>query len=231
MAQVARWALAAGQVAFSCRALEPAARLYRTALTHLPPEARASRLQALEGLAQALKDLERFDEAEGLFRTLVREATEASAARSLVKGLSGLARVHFRKFQYHRAEQLSRRALKIARDLVDPAIEGDVLWVLAMNLQSQSRLEEARAVYSEIVALRQTTQDRSGEARAWYNMAFICHSMRRFSEVRDHLRQAEMLSRETADLYRLSNTLSALGATEIDRGDFLQARQLLQEAL
>ncbi|MFQ5768884.1 MAG: tetratricopeptide repeat protein, partial [Acidobacteriota bacterium] len=152
-------------------------------------------------------------------------------SRYVALGLSGLARVQLRRFQYEAAEELSRRALKIARQTGDPDTEATVCLVLAIALQYQSRIEEAKTVYKEIVALRQSLHDRPGEIAAWYSMALICHTMRRFPEAIDYLRQGETLSREIGDMGKLSNMLASLGAIEIHRGDYLKAHSLLEEAL
>ncbi|MFQ5670965.1 MAG: sigma 54-interacting transcriptional regulator [Acidobacteriota bacterium] len=228
--EAASWALRAGKAAGWNYAGLEAERWYRCAVEHLPPEARLERLQALESLARTLNVLSRHQEAGDLLRALVRQATEDHRQEFLARGLAGLALVSLGLSRYHEAEELSGRALRIAREICDPETEARALKAVGDTFHYQSRLEEAREAYAKLASLREALPDEAGRGLAWYNLGWVCNSMRRFDEAAHYLRLSADCYRRTGSFSRLANALCSLGANELDAGRFVPAVQQLEEA-
>ncbi len=230
-AKAAKFAVIAGHLAARTFSMREAEGYYRLAVENLHPSCSVDRLEALEGLGESLIAGGRLDEAAEVLSNLKREATELQKPEYLARALAWLAQVQLDLSKYAEAEELSERALRIAREVGDLRTEARALRAVSDTYHFQSKLEDARASYSRLVALWENMNDDLGSASAWHNLGWVSNSMRNFAEARRCFKKAEQLYRRTGILPRLANTLAAQSANDIDSGYFLASVALLREAV
>ena len=229
--QASKYAVIAGRLAARTFSLHEAENYYRLAVENLPQGRSDSRLEASEGLGETLIALGHLDEAAEVLTNLKRDATELQKPEYLARALAGLAEVQLGRSNYSEAEELSGRALRMARDVGDLRTEARALRAVSDTYHFQSRLDEAHAGYSRLVALWESMNDEDATAAAWHNLGWVSNSKRNFIGARRCFRKAEALYRRVGNLPRLANSLAAQGAIDIDSGQFLTSTKTLQESL
>ncbi len=148
-----------------------------------PSDARATcRLAEL-----LLESAERADQERG--KELLEQAVELGPEDDLA--LQGLARLRAAQGEPARAEELLRRALAAAAASGDPVRHSDVIFSLGAVVQQQGRLEEARDLYEQCLALESDFDDH----RALGNLGFVLIELGERAEGRRYLEQA--LEQET----------------------------------
>ncbi|MBI4878111.1 MAG: tetratricopeptide repeat protein [Planctomycetes bacterium] len=148
----------------------------------------ASDARATFRLAELLlASAEREDKKRG--QELLVKAVELGPEDDLA--LQGLARLRAEQGDAAQAEELLRRALAAAAASGVPLRHGDIMFSLGAVVQQQGRLEEARDLYEQCLALEPDHDDH----RALGNLGFVLIELGEKAEGRRYLEQA--LEQET----------------------------------
>jgi predicted ATPase/transcriptional regulator with XRE-family HTH domain len=196
------------------------------------PELRAIRAQVLRRaghLAYRLRDLA---EARILQEESVRYSREIGDRENLAGALSGLGRVLYRQNEMATAGQLFRESVEVARQCDDR-------WVLANALESlgqflyhqEGRVDEARALLTEGIALARQLDDRESISRFLTTLVEL-------EIAAGNMRQAQEMAQESYDLaVRLGTrplialALDALGESAFFEGNYEQARRSFEQRI
>jgi tetratricopeptide (TPR) repeat protein len=166
----------------------------------------------------------RLDEALPLARSSGDRAAEAEV-------LYGLANIRFRLGDSQQGLEAIQECEQLARQLGD-----DVLILQASNrlgtlLDSLSRLDEARQVFDEALALARRTGHRRWENTLLTNVGFLEIGRRNWDSAVANLESALAWSRETDDLTGLVFNGLNLAMAYLRRGDTEKAPPLIHVAL
>jgi|GEM_PF-4657978 len=163
-------------------------------------------IEAWEAMGNLLINLERYDEAEAMFRRVL------AAAPDRAETFMELGALEFARGRYEEALQLYHRAMQLNPDL--PGI----YFNLGLLYRALGRTEDARAAYEE--ALRRDPDS----APAMNNLANLATLKGEMAQARDLLARAVELEPNNA-LYRAN-----LAAVSAQIGDLSAARRHLQVA-
>ena len=119
--------------------------------------------------------------------------------------------------------------------LVEPLLldgrHPDVLNILARVRLETSDWKPARELYIEVLELRQSLEDRSGEASAWHNLASIDKNEGNREAARRGYAKSLAIRRAIGDLEGQAVTLNNMAAMDVDDGKYRVARENLEKVL
>ncbi|MGH3830480.1 MAG: ATP-binding protein [Pseudonocardiaceae bacterium] len=185
----------------------------------------------LMALANAYRDLRRFEEAIGSFHQSLAIWDEIGSRweKAAALTLQGMAYLDLRRYD----DTLSslRQALAIFRQVGDPWGEG---WALHLLSESNRRLRR----YEEAIDHAQHALDAFGHIDDQWGLGWSLHDLgqdyrclRRFEEAINHFQRALTARREVGDRQGEAVTLKALGTTLYDADQKDQARDSWRCAL
>ncbi len=115
--------------------------------------------------------------------------------------------------------------------LADPGLRGRLLFRAGALALELSRMEEARELCRQGVALCREAGNRLSLADGLYNLAQVAHTGGGLAEARAALEECVTLNREINHLSNLNNALTSLASVLHDQEERAAARAILDEAL
>ncbi|MBD3236957.1 MAG: tetratricopeptide repeat protein [Candidatus Eisenbacteria bacterium] len=202
--------------------------LVRQAFEKIPASRLRGRYDALFVLAR-LRDMEgEWEEAERLYRRVLR-TTPAGLRRAEL--LWGLGRLKVRWGEYEACARLCRRGLE-ALGRRRHAIGGKLLTALAVADCERGRLAAGEGRLAEADALYRSLRDPIGQARVAYTLAANVHMPRgEFQKAKDAARRALAIFRRQHDHLEIARCLGVLGFVAVAGGDVQEGREIANEGL
>lgn len=122
------------------------------------------------------------------------------------------------------------RAVKVARDLDDPAAAADCIESLADLARMRSDHEGARARYEEARLLYQQLGDRLGEANCIKGLGDLARSRSDLEGARARFEEARPLYGQLDNMLGEANCIYSMGHLALDSSDLQEARARFEEA-
>jgi len=168
---------------------------------------------------------------QDIYQKLLREAEEQDDALGACRILLELGHVFAGRNESAGALGCFQRALAIAVDLGDPALEERALEPLGLVLLHLQGVEEAAACFQRLLEIVRAAGDRAKEARVLGLLGGLDRRRGRMGEAAVRLKRAQDLLREVKDPYAYYAILKIRADTVRRRGNIALAIQLLEEAL
>ncbi len=230
-AEVANWAMRAGDQALAGLSFDAAARHFSRALEVLPADDQVARYQALLGRVRALdvladRDAQRADlsELEDLAMALGGTDRRIETARQL-------ATFHGAVGEYASGEAVASRVLALAVEAGDLDGQAALLTISGRILREQGRLADAGDALNRAQALYARLDDVHGAATALELLGGIAWRLGdHAAAARQHAEAAELFER-TGDLRRAANSLNSVGTALWSLGDYEGARAVHERSL
>lgn len=162
--------------------------------------------------------LERLDQTHALAND---RALEPAMARRLAR-----ARIKARLAAGHvsAAQRELRELLASLPPGDDPTLRAELLIDLGVVHHQQRRLDEARSLYAEALAIARDVADRSIEGRVLGNLGALDHDGHRLTEARALYTEALQVLQEVGNLRLEATTVCNRGTLELEDGDLVRAR-------
>ncbi|MGD9091281.1 MAG: adenylate/guanylate cyclase domain-containing protein [Anaerolineales bacterium] len=183
---------------------------------------------------RALEELGQFDDAIRNYKELASLAREQEDRALELAALIPMTTVHATPttiFDPQKAQELSDRALTLARALEDHRAEAKVLWnLMLLTTFTEEDPLEAVAYGEQSLAIARRHNLREELAYALHDLSRPYASIGRLEEARAILAEAQQLWRELGNLPMLADNLSTLASDHFFSGEFDKALEMSQEA-
>ncbi len=180
--------------------------------------------QAMNNLANSLRQVRRFDDAIAAHQSAAAVYRETGDQLGEGKALNNLGLVLREKRQFDDAIAAHQSAAAIYRETGDRYSEGKVLTNLGLALVEARQFEQAIAVCQEAAAIYRETGDRYGEGKVLNNLGLALQHTKRFEEAIAAHREDLAICRESGDRNSEGLALNNLGMA-------LQGMQHHEEAI
>lgn len=137
--------------------------------------------------------------AESDFHRAIDLSRSLNSPRQVANNLIALADLDGRRQRYDQAEVLDQQAYAWAERVKDQALMASSLLQLALNLQQQGRLGEARAKARQALAIGRVTAAAPVEAEAHYRLAELDRRAGRLHEAISGYAAGEIFARKSED--------------------------------
>lgn len=129
------------------------------------------------------------------------------------------------------AQTTYEEALRLAKELDDPAGIATILHQLASLQLLQDHRQEAMRLYEESMAINQNNGDKAGQAKALHQLAMLKQVEGQYDEAERLYRQGLELACEVSDSHGMAGALHQLGRVYENCGDYAEAERLYRESL
>jgi tetratricopeptide (TPR) repeat protein len=185
---------------------------------------------SLDDIGQVQYLLGRYDEAfENISRAL-KARGKGGDQRSIAHSLSNLGNVQKHRGRFVEAENCYREALELRRGSGDRAGEVTTLNNLAVLAFERGDLDGARRGWEEALRVAEAIGALPLQALALANLGELALATRKLEEARRRLGETIDICREIDDRRLLSEAMRNLGLLELESGDTLRAKELVEHA-
>jgi tetratricopeptide (TPR) repeat protein len=186
-------------------------------------------------LGRTLELASRFEEALTIYETMGEVAQRRGDRRMALTSLMARATLRSMPISIHdpkRGRSLGMRALTLARELEDRAVEAEILWILCLANQWAGCWQEAIIYGEDSLALARELNQQKQVAQTLNDLGSICYLYTgRLDRARMALIEASQLWRELGNLPMLADSLASTAVAHIYAGDYDEAIACSDEAL
>ncbi len=166
-------------------------------------------------------------EADKIFQECLMISREKNHRPTVVKALTGQARVDLRNGKYAEVRAKSEEARAIARDMQDAYGESRPLHMLAAATRMEGDLGRARELYEESLALARKLGDELTASVELDNLGSVALHMGDVDLAKDRYRQAAELSYKMRSMYMLPYMPLHFSMVALEEGKLDRAVKLL----
>jgi CHAT domain-containing protein/tetratricopeptide (TPR) repeat protein len=212
------------------------------------PQARDYFLRAIEirkrvddrkGLAFSLTSVGRVlfyvlgedEQAIDYYRQALEIQQEIKDHRRAAQTLDDIGRINFSSGRYSEALDHYDRAIKLQRDSGDTVGEAETLSYIGMVYTASGRYDEALDHHRRALKIQQDAGDRVGEGRTLHNMGMAYFVAGNDEQALVHLNAALKIWRDVLFRTAEAETRYVIARVENRRGNFVEARRQIEEAL
>jgi CHAT domain-containing protein/tetratricopeptide (TPR) repeat protein len=175
-------------------------------------------------LGETQKALEKYNEALSILR-------EVGARRREANVLNSIGLVYRSLGETQKALEKFNEALPISRAVGDRSGEAATLNNIGEVYRSLGEMQKALEKLNQALSLRRAVGDRRGEAITLNNIGLVYDSLGEIQKALEHYNDALLLRRAVSDRNGEADTLLGIARIEQKRGNLIQARQIIEQAV
>ncbi|MHC5035796.1 MAG: protein kinase domain-containing protein [Planctomycetota bacterium] len=222
------------RAAAACRkayANRRAADLYGKALSLIPLDDRATRLEVFEGLGDLFKILGELDKADENYRCMLPLAESLGDGKKQAIAFGGIGRVYQMKGDFQAAADYARKAIGICEAVGDDRGRIEFLYLEGTSFWRMVSLDKALPPLEEGLRLAEKIGDRGGMGLALLGIGLVHHTRGDFAKALDFYRRSLSLYEELGDKTRIHMLHSNLGNALLNVGFMDKALASIKESL
>ncbi|WP_037870705.1 AfsR/SARP family transcriptional regulator [Streptomyces sp. NRRL S-813] len=186
---------------------------------------------SLGGVADALTQMNRFDEAIDHYRRQMALYRELGDSDGKGRCMVSLGNAYLQVGQLDKAVEYSRRALAINRGIGSAWGEGIALNNLGDAYQRLGRFDEANDCLEQALTITRITGNRWFEGNLLHILGRVANRLQRRDDAFEHYQRALEAHRDVGNRWGEGHTLSSLGEGQMLAGEAGAARTSWQQAL
>jgi DNA-binding SARP family transcriptional activator len=192
---------------------------------------REGEASGLAGVASALTQLNRYDEAIEYYWQEMVLRRDLKDVRGRSQAVANLGNAYLQSGRLKKSIEYSRRGLAVDRATGEPWGEGISLVNLGDAYQRLGRFDEANQCLQEALTVLRSIGNRWVEGAALDILGTVEHRLRRYDSAVEHYRQALLAHRDVGNRWGEGHTLGNLGDVQLATGEPHAARTSWRQAL
>jgi len=181
--------------------------------------------------ADSLKNAGNYTEEIKVYQSLAKADSIKGNLKDLCKDYNNIANVYQRMGFYDKSTQFYFKALKIAEEIKDKKMEGEVNYGVGMNFSLIDQNDNAITFINKAIEIFKTNKNTYELANSYDVLAHIFGSKKEYDKALNYFKMAEDIFRAENDKENLANVYTTISNMELERGNFSLANDYGRKSL